>query len=188
MRERCFLLIAALLLALPLAVAGEEAGGLGHSAGRSATERGAAPGEKPSGSPDDAPARPSTLQKSLLIPGWGQAAEKRYLEAVLFFSAEVVCWAGFFDQNARGNRAYDLYRAADTTADAVRHRGETERFDKRRNLFLLGAALVWTANLIDAWLIVSGRGNAKDGGRRSLSLRLECGEGHKIALALSYRR
>ncbi|MBM3296249.1 MAG: hypothetical protein FJY83_01480 [Candidatus Aminicenantes bacterium] len=187
MRPLLSVLLAALALGAPLSAAGDEAVGPALSAGRSSPERGAAPGEKPSGSPDDAPARPSTLQKSLLIPGWGQAAEKRYLEAVLFFSAEVVCWAGFFDQNARGNRAYDLYRAADTTDDAVRYRRETERFDKRRNLFLLGAALVWTANLLDAWLIVSGRGEEKDGERRSLSLRLDCGEGHKIALALACR-
>jgi len=30
-----------------------------------------------------------SLQKSLLIPGWGQFVEKRYLEGILFISAEI---------------------------------------------------------------------------------------------------
>ncbi|OGD28975.1 MAG: hypothetical protein A2Y56_05005 [Candidatus Aminicenantes bacterium RBG_13_63_10] len=127
----------------------------------------------------------SSLQKSLLIPGWGQAAEKRCLEAVLFFSAAVLCWAGFIDQNRKGDRAYDLYKAAANTPDAVRFRRETETFDKRRNLCLLGAALVWAANLLDMQAIVAGREQEKNG--RSLSLRLDCGEGQTLSLALAYR-
>jgi len=138
-----------------------------------------------SASSDSEPAGLSSLQKSLIIPGWGQAAEKRYLEAAIFFSAEVLCWAGFIDQNRKGNRSYDLYKAAAATDDAVRYRRETETFDKRRNLFLLGAALVWAANLLDTHRIVSGKHKA--GEARSLSLRLESGEGQKISLALACR-
>lgn len=138
---------------------------------------------------EDVPAEPasglSSLQKSLLIPGWGQAAEKQWLEAALFFSAEAFCWAGFFSQNRRGNRAYDFYKSAADQADAVQYRRETETFDKRRNLYLLGAALVWAANLLDTYWIVTGR--REQPGGRSLSLRLDCGEGQEISLALSYR-
>lgn len=145
--------------------------------------------ESTSAAADPATAGLSSLQKSLLVPGWGQAAEKHYVEAVLFFSAEVLCWAGFIDQNTRGNRSYDLYRSAAATEDAVRYRRETEAFDKRRNMFLLGAALVWAANLLDMSLIAS-RSRSGDGvrdGARSISLRLDCVETHQVALALAYR-
>jgi hypothetical protein len=141
----------------------------------------------PAAASDPDPAGLSSLQKSLLIPGWGQAAEKRYIEAVLFFSAEVACLAGFIDQNARGNRAYDLYRAAASTDDAVRFRRETEAFDKRRNMFLLGAALVWAANLLDMSLIASRSRRADADGAQLFSLRLDTGEAHQVALALFCR-
>lgn len=199
-RKRTSLLLAALIAAFPSASANGSAGGLSPVAVRSFWERGGTtplwtaasrcrPGdvsqESPSGAAEPSRAGLSSLQKSLILPGWGQAAEKRYFEAALFFSAEVICWAGFIDQNRKGNRSYDLYRAAASTADAVRYRGETETFDKRRNLFLLGAALVWAANLLDMHRIVSRKRQA--GESRSLSLRLESGEDKKISLALACR-
>jgi len=127
----------------------------------------------------------NSLQKSLLLPGWGQASEKRYAEAFLFFAGEVVCLYGFFDQNHKGNDAYALYRAADNRDDAVLYRRRTEGFDTRRNRFLLAAAAVWLINLADIYWIVSDRN--KDPTGKKISLRLDCGEGQSLAVALSYR-
>ncbi|MBN2199867.1 MAG: hypothetical protein JW747_08485 [Candidatus Aminicenantes bacterium] len=200
LRKSPVYLLAALVVAVPLAPANENAGGLFPIAVRSFWGRGAALSplpaasrphaaisspESPSSASGAAAGGLSSLQKSLLLPGWGQAAEKHYFEAALFFSAEFLCWAGFLDQNRKGNRSYDLYKAAASTADAIRYRQETETFDKRRNLFLLGAALVWAANLVDMHRIVSGK--RKAGESRSLSLRLESGEGQKVSLALACR-
>ena len=127
----------------------------------------------------------NSLQKSLLLPGWGQASEKRYAEAFLLFAGEVVCLYGFFDQNHRGNNAYALYRAADNRDDAVLYRRRTEVFDTRRNRLLLAAAAVWVLNLADIYWIVSSRN--KDPAGKKISLRLDCGEGQSLAVALSYR-
>jgi len=127
----------------------------------------------------------NSLQKSLLLPGWGQAAEKRYAEAFLFFAGEAFCLYGFLDQNHKGNEAYALYRAAQSREDAVRCRAQTETFDTGRNRYLLAAAAVWLVNLADIYWIVSGR--TKNPARQNLSLRLDCGEGQSLAVALSYR-
>jgi hypothetical protein len=127
----------------------------------------------------------NSLQKSLLIPGWGQAAEKHYAEGFLFFAGEVFCLYGFFDQNHKGNDSYALYRAAGSREDAVRYRRQTEAFDTGRNRFLLAAAAVWALNLADIHWIVSGQGHDRSG--RSISLRLDCGENQSLAVALSYR-
>ena len=127
----------------------------------------------------------NSLQKSLLLPGWGQAAEKHYAEAFLFFAGEVFCLYGFFDQNHKGNDAYSLYRAAQSREDAVRYRAQTETLDTRRNRFLLAAAAAWVLNLADIYWIVSGRN--KDTAGKKISLRLDCGEDQSLAVALSYR-
>lgn len=127
----------------------------------------------------------NSLQKSLLLPGWGQAAEKHYAEGFLFFAGEVFCLYGFFDQNHKGNDSYALYRAAGSREDAVSYRRRTEAFDTGRNRFLLAAAAVWALNLADIHWIVSGQGH--DRGGRSISLRLDCGENQSLAVALSYR-
>ncbi len=127
----------------------------------------------------------NSLQKSLLLPGWGQASERHYAEAVLFIAGEAFCLYGFFDQNHKGNEAYALYRAAQGREDAVRYRSQTEAFDTKRNRFLLAAAAVWLVNLADIYWIVSGRN--KNPTHQKISLRLDCGEGQSLAVALSYR-
>jgi len=77
-----------------------------------------------------------SLQKSLLIPGWGQAAEKHCVEAVLFFSSEIFCLYKVFSYNHRGNEYYMLYQKADNREDAARYRRLTENYDTKRNKFL----------------------------------------------------
>jgi len=136
---------------------------------------------------ETAPAPPEasvlrTLKKSLFVPGWGQASEKRYFEAALFFGAEAVCLAGILVNNERGNENYSLYKAASTTEDAVRLRALTERCDKRRNRFILAAAAVWALNLVDTYLIVSGKGG-KDK-TKTLRFRIETGEDPQLAFSL----
>jgi hypothetical protein len=116
------------------------------------------------------------LEKSLLIPGWGQLAEKRWLEGALFLGAEAFCLVEALRQNRLGNSAYVAYKAAASREDAARWREETERRDTRRNRLLLAGAAVWALNLLDIHLIVRG----KEGAAKTLSLRL----GHDQTQAL----
>jgi len=123
------------------------------------------------------------LEKSLLLPGWGQLSEKRYLEGVLFLAAEAAALAGVLVNDHRGNENYALYQKAQTLDEAVRTRRLTEKYDARRNQLLLAAAAVWAANLIDIALIVKKKGTEKE----SFSLRIGCGTNHHLGLTARCR-
>lgn len=144
---------------------------------------GQAPGTgktEPAASPDASTLR--TLKKSLFIPGWGQAGEKHYIEAAFFFGAQVFCLVGVLSNNHRGNENYALYKQAATTEDAVKARALTERYDRRRNQFILAAAAVWAVNLVDTYLIVKGKGG--QGKAKALRFRIDTGEDPQLALSL----
>jgi len=121
----------------------------------------------------------STLKKSLLIPGWGQLAEKRYLEGVFFLTAEAYCLFEVFSLNHKGNESYKKYREAETPPDAVRFRDLTEKYDGKRNAHLLAAAGVWVLNLVDAYLIVKNKKNSK------IKLNIQSGQ-DQMVLSVSY--
>jgi len=123
------------------------------------------------------------LEKSLLLPGWGQISEKRTFEGIAFLAAEAVCLYGVFANDHLGNLNYDLYKSAAGTDDAVRFRQLVEKYDGRRNRFLLAAAAVWAANLVDIYLIVNAKGKTDKG----LSLRIERGGHQKISITAAYR-
>jgi hypothetical protein len=139
---------------------------------------GLAPGQDAGRSEEPkAPARSfGPLEKSLLIPGWGQLAEGRILKGALFFAAEAFCLVAALRQNHLGNEAYLLYKAAVTQEDTVRFRAETETRDSRRNQLLLAGAAVWALNLLDIALIVRGKADSA----KTLSLRI----GHDETRAL----
>jgi hypothetical protein len=99
------------------------------------------------------------LEKSFLVPGWGQISEKKYWEGVAFFAAEALCVWGILANNHRGNESYAAYRNAQSVDEAVQARRLTETYDGRRNKLLLAAAAVWVANLVDISLIVKHREN-----------------------------
>ena len=122
----------------------------------------------------------SSLKKSLLIPGWGQVVEKRYVEGLLFFSAEVFSFYQIFSNNHKGNRYYQKYQEAGGVAAAVQHRELTEKYDKRRNIYILAAVGIWAVNLIDIYVIV------KRKEKRKLELKLESGEDKRLAFTINY--
>ena len=132
--------------------------------------------------PKDTPkeTRFTSLHKSLLIPGWGQFAEKRWLEAALFLSAEVFALYKVFDANHKGNQYYDKYKEADNVDDAVKYRELTEKYDTSRNQYILAAIGVWALNLIDIYFIV------KNKKKNNLRLTLKS-DVEKLAFTLSYR-
>ena len=90
---------------------------------------------------------------------------------------------GFAANNSLGNENYGLYKNAETMDDAVRYRRLTEKYDTRRNRFLLAAAAVWGLNLLDISLIVKN----KDAAGPKASLRIEHGGLGQIRIAASYR-
>ena len=124
----------------------------------------------------------TSLQKSLLIPGWGQIAEKRYIEGILFLSAEIFCIYKIFSYNHKGNDYYNLYKKADNVSDATQFRDLAEKYDKRRNSFILAAAGAWIINLIDIYIIVK----RKDKKERNLRLKLKLNENKDLALTFTY--
>jgi hypothetical protein len=117
-----------------------------------------------------------SLEKSLLIPGWGQISEKRWLEGAFFLAAEAFCIVQALRQNKLGNSAYLAYKSAGSLDDVVRLRQETEKRDSRRNQYLLAGAAVWALNLLDIHLIVRG----KEGAAKELTLRF----GHDATQAI----
>jgi len=124
----------------------------------------------------------TSLQKSLLIPGWGQITEKKYIEGVLFLSAEIFCIYKIFSYNHKGNDYYDLYKKTDNVSDATEYRGLTEKYDTRRNRFILVAAGVWIINLIDIYIIVKKKGKKE----RNLRLNFKLNENKDPALTFTY--
>lgn len=123
------------------------------------------------------------LQKSLLMPGWGQFAEKKYLEGAAFLSAEIFCLYKIFENNHRGNENYILYKAAINIEDSVKYRDLTEKYDRKRNAFILAAVGIWAVNLIDIYVIVKNKKN-KD---KNFKIQLESGENKTLGVTLSYR-
>ncbi len=124
------------------------------------------------------------LAKSLLIPGWGQFSEKHYLEGVLLISSEIYCLARALHFDARGNDAYNQYKAATSSADAISFRQLTEKNDGLRNRFLLAAAAVWAVNLLDIYLIAGGK---KPSSKTSWTFKIAHAESQTIAVLASCR-
>lgn len=124
-----------------------------------------------------------SLQKSLLIPGWGQLAEKKYLEGVLLLSAEIFCLYKLLANNQKGNENYRFYKAAENVDDAVIYRDLTEEYDKRRNVFILAAAGVWAVNLIDIYVIVK----SKKKKNKNLKIQLESSEKKMLGFTITFR-
>jgi hypothetical protein len=139
--------------------------------------------DRPAGAAAEPARALGPLEKSLLLPGWGQISEKRYLEGFIFLAAEAAALAGAMVNNHRANESYSLYRKAESLEEAVHFRGLTERYDKRRNILLLGAAAVWAANLLDITLIVK----SKAGGEKTVSLRIGSGTKDLIGATVACR-
>ena len=122
------------------------------------------------------------LQKSLLIPGWGQFAEKKYLKGAVFLSAEIYCLYKIFENNHRGNENYLLYKEAGNVDDVLKYRELTEKYDRRRNAFILGAIGIWAVNLIDIYVIVKNKKN-KD---KNFKIQLESGENKILGFSFTF--
>jgi hypothetical protein len=123
----------------------------------------------------------SSLQKSLIIPGWGQFVEKRHFEGSFFLVSEICYIYEVFLNNRRGNSYYQLYKTAVSTEDAVRYRDLTERYDKKRNIYMLVAVGVWAVNLVDTYIIVKKRG------REAGKLEIKANVSYDKGLLINYR-
>ena len=128
------------------------------------------------------PKKISSLQKSLLIPGWGQIAEKKYLEGILVLSAEVFCLYKVISYNHKSNDYYSLYKNADNVSNAIEYRELTEKYDTKRNRFILAAAGIWIVNLIDIYFIIK----KKDKKERNLKIKLEHNENKDLAFTITF--
>ena len=101
--------------------------------------------------PEKTPLR-KALERSLLFPGLGQLGEKQYVKAALFAGAEIFCLAQVLIFMGKGNNAYKQYRDASDYEAVIEFRGQTEKYDKRRNTAIMAAAGVWVLNMIDIFV------------------------------------
>ncbi|MCP2519829.1 hypothetical protein NLD30_05200 [SCandidatus Aminicenantes bacterium Aminicenantia_JdfR_composite] len=95
----------------------------------------------------------SSLEKSILIPGWGQLSEKHYVEGFIFLTLEAGAIAGIIINARKANEYYKYYKEAKTIPDAVKYRELTEKYDIKRNKFILAAGVIWALNLLDMYFI-----------------------------------
>jgi len=93
-----------------------------------------------------------TLEKSLLFPGLGQLAEKQYVKAAVFATAEIFCLIKVAVNFGKGNEAYRNYRDALDAEAAVAWRQQTAKYDRRRNTAILAGTGVWVLNMIDIFV------------------------------------
>ncbi len=122
----------------------------------------------------------TSLKKSLLVPGWGQFAEKHPIEGALFLGAELFSLYQIFHYNHHGNTYYRQYQNAGTSEDALRYREITEEFDKKRNIYFLGAVGIWAVNLINIYVIV------KNKEKQKIKLQLQSVDKKGLVLSLHY--
>lgn len=121
-----------------------------------------------------------SLEKSLIFPGWGQIHEKKHAKGILLMGAEIACILQAISSNSQAENYYRRYRDATGPEDAVYFRNMTEKYDIRRNQYLLAGAAVWIVNLLDIYIIV--RKKSKE--RIRISLKNE--KNNRIAVCLSY--
>jgi len=121
-----------------------------------------APAQQGESSPQEPPDPAlSSLKKSLILPGWGQLAEKHYFEGAIVIAAEAFSLYKIVSYNRKGNTYYRCYREAQNIEDAVRFRDLTEDYDRKRNIFILTALGIWAVNLIDIYVIVKNKKKQK---------------------------
>lgn len=95
-----------------------------------------------------------SLEKSLIFPGWGQLNEKKYAKGVFFMAAEFFCILQAISDNSQAEKYYNRYRNATIPDEVVFFRNQTEKYDIRRNQYLLAGAAVWIVNLVDIYICV----------------------------------
>jgi len=120
------------------------------------------------------------LEKSLLFPGWGQLQEKKIVKGLLFMAGELIAITGAVIANSSGNRNYNRYKSSKTLEDAVFYRQETERYDKRRNLFIAAGIGIWIINMVDIYLY------KKKDRRKGIRLSLKGMVSNEISLDIGY--
>lgn len=139
-----------------------------------------APQNEPATAPQ--PTEFTSLHKSLLLPGWGQFSEKHYVEGAVFASAAAFSLVQVLSFNRKGNRYYRKYQEAASVEEAALFRELTEKYDTRRNQYLLVTAGIWAVNLIDIYVIVK----RKEKKEKTIQLKLEHVGDKELAVSLRY--
>ena len=124
----------------------------------------------------------TSLHKSLLVPGWGQASEKRYLEGAVFFASELAILYEIFRLSHKSNKQYALYKAATSAEDALMYRDLTIKSDKRRNQMMIVAVGVWAVNLIHVSAVVK----RKEEKKAKLDVKLHVNKNQALSICIHY--
>ncbi len=85
----------------------------------------------------------------ILVPGFYQLKQGKVLKGTVLAGAFFALGAAALVENQRGYEYYALYEKATNKDDAVFYRERTVKSFRRRNLYILGAALIWTVHILD---------------------------------------
>ena len=126
----------------------------------------------------DFPKLKKPLELSLLFPGLGQIKEKKFFKGALFITGELYTIYKIIENNGEGNSSYIKYKNALSKDDAVKYRKEVEKFDKRRNKYIVAGIGIWVINLIDIYFHVKRKSQLK--------IRIKNEENKTFTLGFSY--
>ncbi|MFH1687390.1 MAG: DUF5683 domain-containing protein [bacterium] len=97
--------------------------------------------------------KPTTaLLKSLVVPGWGQVGNGRYVKAAFFAGLEGLLVGAAFNFRSQANEAWDDYAAA---TDSTKQIALYDYYDDRktkRNRYTWFAALTMFVSMFDAYV------------------------------------
>jgi hypothetical protein len=92
------------------------------------------------------------LFKSLLVPGWGQIGNHRYVKAAFFIAVEGSCIASAIHFNRQFNDAKRLYESTETIAERNRRYPDLDQKRKSRNKWLWYAGIATFVSMFDAYV------------------------------------
>lgn len=123
------------------------------------------------------------LFKSMLIPGWGQVGNKKYIKAVVFAGLESLAFGAYWHYRTKAEDARTAFEAAAGGSQAALYR-EYEDARKERNRFAWYTGSLIFISMFDAYVDAHLIHFPKRD--QSLSMKLVPSDKARPALAISY--
>ena len=125
----------------------------------------------------------TALFKSMLVPGWGQFGNKKYIKAVIIAGLETLSFATYWHYRTKTSDARKAFLAADETLKPTLYTEyENARNDRNRYAWYTGSLIFISMfdAYVDAHLVNFPKGD------KSISLKFVPAENAPATLALSY--
>ncbi len=127
------------------------------------------------------------LFKSLLVPGWGQIGNHRYVKASFFIMVEGACFVSAIHYGRQVGDAQKLYDAAPTLAKRNQFHDYLDNKRKNRNKWLWYAGIATFVSMFDAYVDAHLSGSPLD--KRNDNVNVDVGPdlGGGVRASVSYR-